>query len=590
MKLNECEFCKFYFFFTIYCNISNKVLTATVGCLATGHFGDAFGTRLTFRVAALFWITGILILALVKYISVIVLARVATGIAMGLLSCTIPVYITEVIPRAKRGKAISMVQLGSVVGTIAIFYLSSVLQIYLPDEYSFKITWACEAVPALFVVGLTALLPESPRWLLAKGKWAEAAKVLEKLPQMKKVLPDDSTPCSYSELFKKAYFQYTVCGALTQLFTQATCISSLSYFFSYLCAMCGIEGNHRLWMVSVQYIIGAFFTCFPLSFLDRTRRKDSLVFGMIVLSLGFSSMAVLILLYETSAAANSSMRWSITNKPASAILALFLFVTAVYSALVVSVSWLYVAELFPRSIRNKGSSLCISVSWMMNAVLNIMFPYVFKMIRGWIFVPIALICLVGGIIIMQFPETRDLVELEIQLPVEEVKRPAGVYKVEEAEMPNDNEQRSDFYDKKQEHESAESVTKHDDADKESSSDLESVVRYTFTSHFRHADYTSPDNIPRDSPANSADSEDSTSVEEVIQAYEADSGSPYSQDSYYSHDWDNSPDSIEHSASHGDTSFLHFDTLRVSLKSLVNHHQNQEHALSRKKGAGLNANL
>lgn len=516
------------------------------------------------------------------------LARVATGIAMGLLSCSIPVYITEVIPRTKRGKAISLVQLGSVMGTIATFYLSSVLQIYLPDEYSFKITWACEAVPALFVVGLTALLPESPRWLLAKGEWAEAAKVLEKLSEMKRLLPDDSTLCSYSELFKKNYFQYTMFGALVQLFSQATCISSLSYFFSYLCAMCGIEGNHRLWMVSVQYIIGAFFTCFPLAFLDRTRRKDLLVFGMTVLGIGFSSMAVLILLYEKTAAANSSMRWSITNKPASAILALFLFVTAVYSALVVSVSWLYVAELFPRRMRNKGSSLCISVSWMMNAVLNITFPYVFKVIRGWIFVPIAISCLAGGIIILQFPETRDLVEAEIQLPVDEVKQPVEEFRVKELskEDPEDNEKRQE--DKLKLESDTEAATKQED--RESSGDQDSVIRYTFTNQFHHTADTLPDDMPEDDPVNPADSEDSTSVEEVIQAYEADSGSPYSQESYYSHDWDNSPESIEHSASHGDTNFHHFDTLRVSLKSLFNHHQKHELSIPRKKGAGLNANL
>lgn len=587
--------------------------------MVAGHFNDAFGTIKSFQLSAVLWISGIVASVLLKYVYIVVLARVATGISMGFISCVVPVYITDIIPRTRRAKSLCLVQASSVVGTLLIFYTSFVIQLHLDDEYSFKITWACESIPALVLGCLSAFLPESPKWLLAKGNWVEAANVLQQLSTIDNSNEKHQNPlknCSYGDLFKKDYFKYTIYGSLVQLFSQTTCLASLSYFFSYLCAMCGLEGHHRVWMVSVQYAVRAIFTFFPLLLLDRTRRKDSLVFGMVVLSVGFCAMAVVMALFETTAP-DGAVRWRMTGLPASAVLALFLFIVGVYSSLVVSASWLYVAEIFPRQARGKGSSICMGTGWTVNAVLNIVFPYVFKILRGWAFMPVSFFCIVGAIVVLQFPETRDrnMIEMarefnsevnefeEQKEGKEDVKQDPG----EDADRDFDKESENKLHKGEREEfgyempiKEAES-TKDLPGDNESpksdkATELGSVLRFPDQRFGFHSDSTDPFQQETLDPK---EPEHETSVEEVIEAYQTDaeyqtdSGSPYSpEDSHYSHDWqeevpgNSRPSAVE--SLPGAANFLNFDTLRVALKTFYN--QQKHEPIPRKKGAGLNANL
>lgn len=316
-----------------------------------------------------------------------------------------------------------MFHLSATIGTVAIYFVGHTLAAKLNGEYQFKATWAIEAFPALILMLLSFLLPESPKWLASKSKWVEAAKTLERVRTIKKKPSDKDKGyvtraytvskkikyCSYSSLFGKLYWSFTGIGLLLHMFIQLTCVSSLMYFFTYICDMCGLEGDTKTIFVSIQYIMLGILTIVPVMLLDRARRVDFMTYGMVVIGLTFISIYALMYNYAdftSSTNIASPFDWKLHNESASAILSLFLFLVSVYSSSITSVSWLYTSEIFPDEARAKGTAICMCVSWIIDAITTLTLPLLFKVLKFWIFVPLGVFSLLGGCIFLRFSETK----------------------------------------------------------------------------------------------------------------------------------------------------------------------------------------
>lgn len=414
-----------------------KILTNSAGCFICGSLIELFGCVICFQVGAIFWLIGTIIVFFLPYIYLVALGRILKGITMGIISSLVPVYVPEAIPMQKKGYSLSLIHLSSTLGTLGIYYIGFFFQKKLKNELSFKFTWALEAVPAIVLSLLSFLLPESPKWLASKNRWQQAAKNIDRIQRSntyKKIeratkndreyvmgaytSSSEFKRCTYADLFKKKYLSYTLVGILTQGFVQMTCVDSLMYFFDYICASCGLRSDHKVFVVSAQYATLAIFTLFPAALLDGCRRKDSLTFGMIILSISFFCLGLVFSLFAYSNSAfslpNSPIQWEVREEPASIVLGLFLFVVAIYGSFIVSVSWLYVGEIFPGPSRPKGTSLCMCTSWIIKAILTLSLPYSFRILKYWTFFPLSLSCLIGGLVISRFPETRDLLDIRLQ--------------------------------------------------------------------------------------------------------------------------------------------------------------------------------
>lgn len=268
------------YFYHFSCKIAN-LFNILVGCISSGFINDNHGCIPSFQIAALFWISGTAVACFLPFIYLVVVGRILKGIAMGMISSIVPVYVSETIQRKRKGNSLAIIYLHSTIGTLLIYYMSFFLQKYFEDELSFKYAWACEGIPGVILILLTFFLPESPKWLASKGKWLEAAKNLEKLQainttkQNRRGEIDDRSyvlcaytagteikGCGFGDLFKKKYYSHTSVGLFTQFFVHTSCAGSLMYFFDYLCATCGLNGDHKYLFVSVQYIVLAMFTFF----------------------------------------------------------------------------------------------------------------------------------------------------------------------------------------------------------------------------------------------------------------------------------------------------------------------------------------
>ncbi|CAH2352970.1 hypothetical protein CLIB1423_08S04984 [[Candida] railenensis] len=412
---------------------SSNSIGAVAGCVICGSMLDSAGSILTLQIACFPWICGTIVAILSSNIYMVVSGRVLKGISMGFVSTILPVYVSETLPNSRRGSSLAIVQLSSTIGTLVLYYVGNIFQTHILNDFSFRYTWMVETFPTILLLVLSFFLPESPKWYASRLKWQEAAKTLDRLKNEdnslekgKRSLLGDrgyvltaytSEPSidsgSYADLFRKKYWKYTMIGVTIQSLVQITGVTSVMYFFVYICEACGLRGEGKVWIVSSQFLIFCIFTIFPILLLDGCRRKDSLIFGFSLLSISFASIWLIILLNKSKISnpmlmSNSPFNWELKEEPASAVLALFLFLVAVYSSTISCVSWLYTGEIFPVLIRSKGTSICMCVSWVLNLCLNILVPMSLPYLKFWTFGIFAIVCFFASIITSKFPETRDL--------------------------------------------------------------------------------------------------------------------------------------------------------------------------------------
>lgn len=288
---------------------------------------------------------------------------------------------------------------------------------------AFRITWCTEIVPSLLLIILTLVIPESPKWLASKSRWVEAAKTLTRIRTMKKkknqttdksfvtrayTTSNKITFCGYDDLFTRKYWRSTISGVILHFFIQFASVTTLMYYFNYICDMCGVNPDRKYWFVSSQFIILGILTIVPVILLDNARRVDFMSYGLLVMSFIFMAKFTILEIFAVAVdeLTDFPFNWSVEKEPASAIIALFLFLVSVYSSSITSVSWVFTGEIFPDEARAKGTATCMCVSWMINGLTTLVLPLSFELTGHYVFLVLGCICLVGTICVLQLPETK----------------------------------------------------------------------------------------------------------------------------------------------------------------------------------------
>lgn len=363
--------------------------------------------------------------------------RCGKGIAVGMFSAILPVYVSEVFPPTKKGLATSILQWSLTWGILIMFYVSYVCN-FMESDTSFRIAWGFEIIPGLSLIISSIFIPESPKWLSSKSQWEKARKVMDglklreearneppegdqDLDNIEKVLDNYENrfkKCTYRDLFRRRLFKHLLIGVTTQVFTQLSGISVLMYYLIYICEMIGLTGDIKMMSASIQYLVNVIFTIFPILWLDNMRRKDVFVFGAGSLGLCITTIGCVMGVYGHSVppiGGNESVVWEVSGTPGSLCLALCFLFVAIFASTLSCASWLYTNEIFPVHAKAKGSAICMSVSWIINFILTFLAPASLKHIKWGTFLVFGAFCLTGAFIIgFCFPETYKLSEEQIE--------------------------------------------------------------------------------------------------------------------------------------------------------------------------------
>jgi SP family arabinose:H+ symporter-like MFS transporter len=171
--------------------VASLSLAATAGMIFAGPLSDRFGRTIVLKASALLYAFSAFLAAIAPSFIILVTARMLAGLGVGASLILAPMYIAEISPSDKRGKLVSFNQLNIVVG-ISVAFFTNYLIVHLSKsnvswvetlkikEYIWRWMLGIEFVPATIYFFLLIFIPQSPRWLVMKGRYDEALKVMKR--------------------------------------------------------------------------------------------------------------------------------------------------------------------------------------------------------------------------------------------------------------------------------------------------------------------------------------------------------------------------------------------------------------------------
>ena len=378
--------------------VSSALWGTLTGALLAGYPGDRFGARNCLRVIAAMYLLSALGSFSAPTLGLFVAARVLGGLAIGASTVLAPTYLAEIAPAARRGALVGVFQLNIVFG-ILVAYLSNDLigrAALGPQDWRWK--FGVALLPAALLGSLLFAIPNSPRWLAARGRLIEAADVLSRIGVAEVT----------AELAEYARVRGASNGALARLswrrharpmwlaiaiagFNQLSGINAILYYLNDIFVAAGYG---RVSAAGQAVIIGAsnlLFTLLALAVIDRFGRRSLLRVGSLGLIVALAATAYI----ELSGTHQGWLLW---------MLVLFIASFAFSQGAVI---WVYIAEIFPTEVRSRGQALGASTHWFMDALIATLFPVAAAYSKGLPFVFFALAMVVQLVVVtLFFPETR----------------------------------------------------------------------------------------------------------------------------------------------------------------------------------------
>ncbi|KAH8692594.1 putative MFS glucose transporter [Talaromyces proteolyticus] len=422
-----------------------------LGALISGPLSDRVGRKTSIMIGCVIWMVGSTLICASQNIGMLCVGRVINGLAVGIESAQVPVYISEIAPPSKRGRLVGMQQWAITWGILIMYYISygcSFIGGQDNDNWStaaWRVPWGLQMLPAVGLGFAMIFLPESPRWLARKDRWEDAHQVLAIVhgkgdpnhPFVHIELQDIKEMCeferrhanvTYFDLFKPDMLNRTVIGLFTQIWSQLTGMNVMMYYITYVFGMAGYSGNANLLASSIQYIINVLMTLPALVYIDRWGRRPTMMVGSILMAIwmftnaGIMGGTGVVVPGGVHNIAAESMQ--VSGSAAKGLIACTYLFVASYAPTWGPCSWIYPPELYPLRLRGKGVALSTSGNWAFNTALGLFTPTSFENIRykTYILFGVFNICMTIHVF-FGFPETAGKTLEETEAMFED---PAGI--------------------------------------------------------------------------------------------------------------------------------------------------------------------
>ena len=330
---------------------------AMAGNVCAGPLADRLGRRTVLQLTAAVFFASSLLAAAAHTFLVLILARVLGGLAVGAAILVVPLYVTEIAPADRRGLLVATNQLMIVLGISASF-LSNDLLLSIGAR-----GWAAmlgvEAIPALVFFALLLTVPESPRWLLARGRRHQALEAMRAVHanaaagELEKIGPQPLEPRagSWRTLLGARLRLAMVFAAGLAFFQQVTGINAVLYYLPTILAQAGGSLANAFRQSVLVGLINVGMTLVAMSLIDRVGRKPLLLAGG-------TGMAVALLTIAWAFRVTGGADAAVAH-PALVLAGIIVFVAA-FAVSFGPVTWVMVAEIFPDRERAFAmSAICL---------------------------------------------------------------------------------------------------------------------------------------------------------------------------------------------------------------------------------------
>jgi sugar porter (SP) family MFS transporter len=378
-----------------------------VGAMLAGIPGDRWGRRDSLRIMAVLYFVSALGCAFAWNWHWLVLARFVGGLGIGGSSVLGPMYIAEVAPAKWRGRLVGFFQFNVVSGILAAYLSNYVIgQLgFGPLEWRWKLGVA--AVPSAFFFLMLFFIPRSPRWLVKKGRLAEAGEVLRLTGEenagedLREIVESIDAEHGHGEepLFTSKYRVPILLAVSLAMFNQLSGINAILYYLNDIFKSAGfskVSGDLQAVAVGGTNLL---FTMIAMSVIDRIGRRRLLLAGSVGTAVCLAGVSAIFF----SQAHRNLLVWLLVGFIAS-----FAFSQG-------AVIWVYLSEVFPNRVRAKGQSLGSFTHWVMAALISWIFPMLAARSGGAPFVFFALMmALQFFVVLLLFPETKGVTLEQMQ--------------------------------------------------------------------------------------------------------------------------------------------------------------------------------
>ncbi|KAI0729232.1 general substrate transporter [Fomitopsis betulina] len=423
--------------------VSVLELGAWFGVLCTGYLADKLSRKYSIVLAVFVFCIGVIVQDTAYRPASIFAGRLITGLGVGSLSMSVPLYNAELAPPEVRGSLVALQQLAISFGIMISFwidygtnYMGGVGE--TQSEAAWRLPIALQLVPALILGFGILFMPFSPRWLVNNGREEEALAVLSRargLPpnsdlvqiefleikaqylfeeETSRMMFPQFQDGSWKSNFKLGLYGYlslirtptllrrVLIGSLTMFFQQWTGVNAILYYAPTIFQNLGQTGSSvSLLATGVVGIVMWLATIPAVIWVDQLGRKPVLISGSIIMASCHCIVAVLTGLYQHSWPEHKAAGWA-----ASAMIWVF---AAGFGYSWGPCSWIVVAEIWPLSVRGKGMSIAASSNWMNNFIVGQVTPTMMSKLTFGTFVFFGSFSLAGALFIALFvPETKGL--------------------------------------------------------------------------------------------------------------------------------------------------------------------------------------
>ena len=394
-----------------------------LGALIGGRLADRYGRKNLLFAIGILYVTGSLGTALAPTHAFLMAFRFLGGVGVGLSSVCAPIYTAEIAPARIRGRLVGLVQFNIVLGILLAYLSNYIIQMIITDE---KVAWrwmlGVMLIPSVVFLLLLVSVPETPRWLMSRGRDKEAVEISrrlcstqaeseEQIAEIRQQLAADRTKGSLSDFFSRRYSKVIIFAFIIAMCNQLSGINAILYYAPEVMKEAGASKDDAYLMSVAVGIMNLIATMAALTVIDKIGRRSLMIVGSIgyLLSLGF--LTGVMFMYEGHFDSTSSML----------VLVGLLFFIAAHAFGQGSVIWVFISEIFPNKVRGLGQSFGSLTHWVFAAITTFAFPTVIGSWGGGFAFLIFFVCMCGQLfwVLKMMPETKGV-------PLEEMESKLGL--------------------------------------------------------------------------------------------------------------------------------------------------------------------
>ena len=399
-----------------------------VGVCVAGILSDKLGRKMTMIISSILFSISALGCAISADFTQLVAYRIIGGIGIGVVSIVSPLYISEVSVAQYRGRLVSLYQLAVTVGFLGAYLVNYQLLAYTENGNQLSADWlnmifitevwrgmlGMEILPAMLFFIILFFVPESPRWLIVKGKEEKAVNILKKiyisnseaenqLKETKSVLTSE-TKSEWTQLMKPSIFKAIIIGACIAILGQFMGVNAVLYYGPSIFENAGLSGGDSLFYQVLIGLINTLTTVLALIIIDKIGRKKLVYYGV-------SGMVVSLLLIGIYFLFGDS--WKISSL---FLLIFFLFYIFCCAVSICAVVFVLLSEMCPTTIRGLAMSIAGFALWIGTYLIGQLTPWMLQNLTpAGTFFLFAVMCVPYMLIVWKLvPETtgKSLEEIE----------------------------------------------------------------------------------------------------------------------------------------------------------------------------------